>query len=418
MFRLALLSFVSVCGLLAPALACANVEHRFSGFATLGLVSNTNEALVFRRDVSQDDGSYDGSIEWKNDSLIGAQWDGRWNHQIETSVQLVAKERFNSGIEESLEWAFVRYRPFDGVDLRLGRMGADIFMLSDYRQVGYAYPWARPPHDFYGLLSIFHIDGVDLAKRIDLNGTTLTLRGFYGNHDQKFPVGVRSEAHSRLDFNAGGLSLIAERDSWKLRYTYADIRINNNATGSLVIGLDSFAPYWPEAAALADMAATYKRHFSYHDFGISYDNNTWWVQAEYSSLNSEIGVVPQSDRAYLSIGRRFDQLSLYALTGRSTPRNRQVEVEVPTGLPDPWTAYAAQLAQITEASLNGVRINQSSVGAGVRWDFAAKMALKLQVEEFRIDADGTNLWLRADPRVPITTRQQARVTSLTWDILF
>lgn len=404
--------------LLVSPLSQAINEHRFSGFATLGLVTSSNDQLVFRRDVSQDDGSYDGSLEWQTDSLVGAQWHGRWSHQLDATVQLVAKERFNSGLEEAVEWAFIGYRPVDGVDLRVGRMGADIFTLSDYRQVGYAYPWARPPHDFYGLLSIFHLDGIDLAKQFEFNGNTLRLKAFYGNHDQKFPVGLRSEGHSRLDFDAGGFSLAAERAHWKLRYTYADIKINNNATRSLVNALNSVSPYWPQATELADMTATYERRFSYHALGLNYDNNDWLLQGEFSRLQSQVGVVPQSDRAYLSLGRRLNQFTVYALTGRSKPRRELIHVSAPAGLPSPLAEQVAQLAHITRVSLNGVRINQSSAGAGVRWDFAAKMALKLQVEEFRIDADGTNLWLRTDSSQAIQTDQRSTVTSLTLDMLF
>lgn len=404
--------------LLASPLSQAKVEHRFSGFATLGVVASSNDELVFRRDVSQDDGSYDGSPEWQTDSLIGTQWQGRWNHQWDATVQLVAKERFNSDPEEFVEWAFIGYRPVEGVDLRIGRMGADIFTLSDYRQVGYAYPWARPPHDFYGLLSIFHLDGIDLAKRFDFNGNSLTLKAFYGNHDQKFPIGLRSSGHSRLDFDAGGISLVAERTRWKLRYTYADIQIKNDATRSLVNALNTVSPYWPQAAELADMTATYDRRFSYHSLGFNYDNNDWWLQGEFSRLQSEVGLVPQSDSSYLSVGRRLDQFTLYALTGRSKPRRELITVSTPANLPSPLAEQIAQLAQVARVSLNGVRINQSSVGVGVRWDFTAKMALKLQVEEFRIDAGGTNLWLRTDSSQAIQSDQRSTVTSLNLDMLF
>ncbi len=405
-------------GLIAALNTQAAPEHSVSGFATLGLVSNSNDTLVFRRDVSQDDGSYDGTIEWQTDSLVGAQWQTRWNPQWDTKVQLVAKERFNAGLEESVEWAFVGYHPSEGLNLRLGRLGADVFTLSEYRQVGYAYPWARPPQDYYGLLSIFHLDGVDISKRFTWGETDLSIKGFYGNHDQKFPVGLRSSGYSRLDFDISGISLTAEQGFWKWRYTFAGVQVNNNATGTLVNALASVEPYWPDAALLGDLSKTHKRRFSYHSLGFSYDNNQWWLRGELSHLESDIGLVPQSERAYLSIGKQFDRITLYALGGYSKPRRDLIQVQAPEGLPSPLAEQLAQLAMVARTNLNGVRIDQSSLGAGVRWDFAPKMALKFQIEEFQIDANGTNLWLRVDSSQPVPKDQHSTLTSLTWDMLF
>ncbi len=404
--------------LFIAAFSQAEIEHRFSGFATLGLVSSDNPKLAFRRDISQGDGSYDGTLEWRTDSLIGGQWDSSWSSNIDTTVQLVAKDRHENNLNNSVEWAFVRYRPADGFDLRLGRLGTDIFMLSDYRQVGYAFPWVRPPHDYYTLLSLYHFDGIDLNKRINLSQGTLNLKAFYGNSDQKFPTGLRSSDTTRLDFDVSGASVVWEQNDWKLRYSYANVNINNNVAQSLIDALDAAVPLWPEAASLSRKTATQGRDFRYHELGFGYDNNQWWVQAEATQLRSATAIVPQSDHAYLSIGRRFEHFSLYTLGGIARPRHDPAVVTPPTGYPSPIAEQLAQLAGATARSLNGVRIHQKSLGAGIRWDFAAKMALKVQLEEFRIDRQGTNLWLRTNSGQAITENQKSQVISVSLDVLF
>ncbi|WP_238582373.1 hypothetical protein [Cellvibrio sp. OA-2007] len=400
------------------AVAQADVEHRFSGFATLGLVTSDNPKLAFRRDISQGDGSYDDSLEWRTDSLIGGQWDSSWSSNFDTTVQLVAKDRHENNLNNSVEWAFVRYRPVDGFDLRLGRLGTDIFMLSDYRQVGYAFPWVRPPHDYYTLLSLYHFDGIDLNKRLNLRQGTLNLKVFYGNSDQKFPTGLRSSDTTRLDFDVSGASVVWEQNDWKLRYSYANVAINNNVAQPLIDALDAAVPLWPEAADWAGMTATKGRNFSYHEVGFGYDNNHWWAQAEATQLRSATAIVPQSDHAYLSIGRRFEQFSLYALGGVARPTREATIVTAPAGYPSPIAEQLTQLAAATARNLNGVRIHQKSLGLGVRWDFAAKMALKVQLEEFRIDRQGTNLWLRTQSGQAITENQKSQVTSVSLDVLF
>lgn len=403
---------------LTLATAQAEVEHHFSGFATLGLVSSDNPDLAFRRDIAQNDGSYDGAMEWQTDSLLGAQWQSRWSHTFDTSVQLVAKERFDNSPENAIEWAFVRYRPIDGLDIRVGRMGTDIFMLSDYRQVGYAFPWVRPPHDYYTLLSLYHFNGIDLNKRFDLAESTLNIKVFYGNSEQQYPLGFESDQSARLEFNPAGISLSLEHNHWKWRYSYVDVNINNSSTDALVDTLHAVTPLWPEAAEFADMAVAKGRNFRYHELGVGYDNNVWWVQAEATQLRSQTGIVPQNNQAYLSVGRRIEQFSIYALTGYAKPERDVLVVTAPANYPAPIAEQLTQLASAAELTLNGVRIQQKSYGVGVRWDFAAKTALKLQVEEFHIDKEGTNLWLRIDPTEEITGSQTSTVISLAMDMLF
>src|SRR5688572_8787044 len=61
-------------------------EHRFSGFASLGIVSSSSDEIAFRRDITMSEGSADGDLEWNNDSLVGAQWNARWSQQWDTTV--------------------------------------------------------------------------------------------------------------------------------------------------------------------------------------------------------------------------------------------------------------------------------------------------------------------------------------------
>ena len=49
------------------------------------------------------------------------------------------------------------------LDFRVGRINFDAFLMSDHRHVGYAYPWVRPPSEFYAWIPIFSMDGIDAA---------------------------------------------------------------------------------------------------------------------------------------------------------------------------------------------------------------------------------------------------------------
>jgi len=402
---------------MASSFAMADITNRFSGFASIGLVSNDNPDLVFRRDVTQFNGSYNGDVDWHSDSLLGLQWQTQWSYQLETTAQLVLKDRIENDLNNSLEWAFVRYRPLDGLDIRLGRMGTDIFMLSDYRQVGYALPWVRPPQDTYGLLSFYHFDGVDINKRFDLDNSALNIKAFYGRSDQKYPLDRDKDMSYRLIFKGAGTSINWERDEWKLRYSYANVEVQNNNPNPLIDALLAVSPYWPEAAELSQGFYTQSKHFRYNQVGMGYDNNTWWIQTEATRLNSDAGLVSSTRHFYLSIGRRIDAFTLYAIKGFIRTKNDEIQINAPTGFPPPLNQQLGMLAAATEQALNGSRSSQHSIGLGVRWDFTSKMALKFQAEQFNVDKNGEALWLKVNP-ARASQDQTAHVISVSLDMLF
>jgi hypothetical protein len=411
-----LLALLLVC--VAP-LASADAEHRLSGFATLGIAMSDNPKLVFRRDITKDDGAYKHSGSWKSDSLLGLQWQGDWSPEWGTMVQLVAKDRFNNSLSNSIEWAFVRYRPTDGLDLRLGRLGADVFMLSEYRQVGYAIPWVRPPHDLYGLASLYHFDGADVTKRIELGDAALNIKAFYGNSDEEYPTGFNNDQGIHVEFDLYGASTSMEWNYWKLRYTYAKVKVKSDHAKPLREGLAQVASIWPPATLFMSELETLDKSFDYNQIGVNYDNNDWWFQGEFLQLGSELALVASGKHAYASLGKRFGSLSIYGLAGYAEPKNPSVYVPYPSiVLPEPFQSQLDYLVVATERTLNGVRIKQRSYGVGARWDFTAKMALKIQLEQFDVDKTGTNLWLRTDNTQPILADQKPVVLSLAWDVLF
>lgn len=402
----------------ACSLAQAEADHRFSGFATLGVALNSSDELVFRNDVTQDNGAYKNNGYWMNDSRLGLQWQGRWSAQWETTVQIVAKDRFDNTPANSFEWAFVRYRPVDGLDLRLGRLGVDAFMLSDFRQVGYTLPWVRPPQDLYGLTSIYHFDGMDLTKRVALGDATLNLKAFYGNSDEKYPTGFNNGRHINFDFDLFGLSSTLEWREWKLRYSVVTVEVNSDLTQPLRNAWTQFTPLWPGAGEFASKLQSKNRDFRYHQLGLNYDNNGWWFQSEYVRISSDLMLVTNAEHAYASLGKRFGSLGIYGLTGYASPRQAELGIALPTGLPEPYGSQLQYLSLATRNRINGARIKQHSYGIGARWDFTAKMALKLQIEEFTVDKAGAGLWFATNAAQDSNSDHDPRVTSLALDVLF
>ncbi len=404
-----------LCSLLSAGVH-AEVEHRFLGYASFGLVSNDNEDLGFRRDLTQNNGARDGELTWKTDSLVALQWNAKFNHQFDTVVQVVARDRFKNSFEQSLEWAFVRYRPQDGLDIRVGRLGSDIFMVSDHRQVSYALKWVRPPVDYYGWLALYYFDGIDVSKRFDIGNATVNAKLFYGNTNETYPTTYDAEG-AELDFYPGGLSLTFEWGNWRGRYTYSDVSIKNNYLQPLTDLLETVGAGWAEGAAWAEELDPSNKTMTYNEVGLGWDNNTWWMQTEYTTLTSTTRNILPSTYFYFSLGRRIQDFTVYGIYGFVEPDTEYTFVDGPVGLPPLYAQQLAPAVIATELTINSSYLDQKSLGVGVRWDFAIKKALKFQVEKYDIAANGSNLWLNFD-NVGFTEDQSATVISVSLDVLF
>ena len=76
-------------------------------------------------------------------------------------VLLISEQRLDNTYRPRVEWANLKYQVTPELALRVGRIALPMFLTADYRKVGYAYPWVRPPVEGYGSLPISSSDGVD-----------------------------------------------------------------------------------------------------------------------------------------------------------------------------------------------------------------------------------------------------------------
>lgn len=403
---------LSLLALIATEVLAAD-PWQFSGFASLATTHNDSEALEFRRDIAQDRGVGEGDWDGRTDSLLGLQLSYPLSPRLELTGQVVAKQRVEQNFDESLEWAFLRYRPQDGSDLRLGRMGLDIFMLSDYRHVAYAYPWVRPPQEFYGILQIYHYDGVDYTQRFEVGGEPWGFKLFVGRSAPTLPSG---DEGFRLELEPiAGLSLFHEGEVWRARLSYTMLELGSEPpTDALRAALDAVAPFWPQAPVYAVDLQLEGTRAEYLNAGLAYDDNDWLIQAEVAQLKADSLLAPSGKSAYLSLGRRFGALTAYALFGKARPDRAHLEPVLPP-LPDPPRSQLEPLRDALEFTLHRSRVDQDSMGLGLRWDLATRKALKLEWDHKRVAVHGAGLWLLSGEN---DREESANVLSLSLDLLF
>ncbi|MCQ8103489.1 hypothetical protein NP590_05165 [Methylomonas sp. SURF-2] len=379
---------------LAGAAAHADEERSMlslKGFGSLGTSGTDNDSLRFRRDIKQGRGVGSG---WgiDTDSRLGLQVDAEFNNAWHATVQWVARNTTGDFVEQNLDWAFLRWRPLDDLDIRAGRMGFDVFMLSEYRDVGYAYPWIRPPHEFYGGLPVYHFDGMDIAKKFALGEGQLTVKVFGGHSFNQVPIGLSEQSDQR--YTLAGIKLAYEQGNWNARigYNYA---LNNLELSPLHPLLDALndpalSAVWPDASGLAAKISAKDKAVHFTSVGLAYDDGLWLAQAEGSYIHSELNVYRSVASGYLSLGRRVGKLTLYTLLGISETLNDRSSVSSPLA-PVPALLELRNAADLT---LNTGGVDEKSISLGLRWDVTENIDLKTQWSHYWLGNNGSALWLR------------------------
>lgn len=409
--------FAAACLAQTPGSSGTDV-FRVSGFGTVGVVhADAPQGWSYRRDIGQP--GHSGSTRADVDSRLGLQLNYAPSVQFELVGQVLATRRSkHAAASDSIEWAFAAYRPQPDVALRIGRVNVDQFLLSEYRNVGFAYRFARPPVEFYATLPT-SLDGADATRVWNLADAQWRLKAFVGRaHSGDLSIAAGVDVSPVV-----GVMAAREADGLLLRVglTSARLRTETPALGPLFDALDSLGSLpVPEVAAQAS-ALRSELDFAgarviYANFALNYDVEDWQWTIEAAHISGQRLV--SSVAGYAGVGRRFGALTLFAGVGRTRGSARPVEVPAWGAALTPvlGAATAQQIQALGEAASDAANMgtaNQRSLSLGLRWDLHPQMAVKLQWDRVRIGAFGGRLW--ANPSVDAG---RANVSSAVLDFVF
>ena len=358
----------------------------FRGFGTAAVGGTDTDRLGFRIANNQRKGL---TSRWgfDTDSRLGLQLDAEINQTWHAGIQWVARNHAGDFFEQNLDWAYLRWRPKQNLDLRLGRLGLDIYFLSDYRNVGYAYPWIRPPHEFYGSNAIYHFDGADIAKRFKFGEGYLTTKLFAGHAFFQLPIYQSGVFDGGVSLGGGKLAF--EQGPWQFRLAYMyteqtrELPIKPLKQLLLDPGVNAG---WPGASDLVPRLRAAGRRIQFSSLGLAYDNGVWLAQMEASYVDSSQEVVPDAATAYLSVGRRFDKFTFYTVYGIGQTLRHEVK------LPALRNAGLGTLRREVDTVFNGNGQDEQSLSLGARWDVYRNVALKAQWSHYWLGHNGVVQW--------------------------
>ncbi len=287
---------------------------KINGFFSSGVTLLDNEDFEFSQlDIDED---YSTSSVTK----LGIQMTFQVSDDINVTGQLVAKGVDNYDVEA--EWAYLSWDMTENFTARIGRQRTPYYLLSEYLDVGYAYPWTRPPIEMYSL-PLNNTDG--LAFLYDFNvadwnfGTHVYVGEAFGDVES---LGGSFRLQNR------GITFTAETGSWTLRlgYSNSEVKVASIVSGGSgeellqgINGIDgvgglkaSIDTINANAALLGlDPIASIDKlpldgiQTDYMSAAFTYDNGSLLVIGELSNLAVEDFIQPAGDGGYLMVGYRF-----------------------------------------------------------------------------------------------------------------
>lgn len=358
-------SVIAALGLAQDAFA----SSRLSGFGQVVAGKIVNEGENYPNRL------YDHEMDFSEESLIGIQVEAPVNDRITATAQVIAKG--DSDFEASLAWAYATAELSDHFEMKIGRQRTPFFRYSDFRDVGYAYTWLRPPVAMY-FLPFDNMDAVTISHRTQIGRWHSRTTGFIGSYSATVPItNVPTQTELR---NFMGISWEGNYDDWltlRAAYSAADASASQTALTQLLNTMRNLG-----LAGAANLIAAEDDRGTFLGYGFEIDRNEWIFQGEYSHVGIEDSIFTYSNNWYVSLARRVGAFTPYVVYGE---RNAGLELEavnlIPAGHP---------LKPIVANVLGSREFDDTYVSAGLRWDFARNVALKADFSRHRSDVAGRN----------------------------
>ncbi|MDH5601418.1 MAG: hypothetical protein OEY78_08965 [Gammaproteobacteria bacterium] len=375
---------IRVTNLLAGALVLFSpisyAEIDISGYASFKAIANSNDQKVSYYNGLGPEGEVNTD---SRESNIGIQFSTDISSKMDMTVVMSARGGPAQKYNFETEWAYANYKFNDDVSLRIGKVKGPFYMVSDYKDVGYAYPWASVPDEVYSTNPIRSVNGLDLVYQKTINDVTYLGELYYGNGTNSsymLPTAVNDintafsltgtpfayTATSKVDFKTHdmiGFNASVAFEGMSFRIGYFDTKV--------------------DAFGQKDLDG------SFGGIGMTIDKNNFVVYAEYIVRDTGPGLemaFPDAKAGYLTLGYRMGDFLPY-ITGAAIGEGADKSIYAP---------------------------KQTSTTLGLRYEMDDAAAFKIEAKNIKPDSYGGNAGGLFDG--PIT--EDVTIVSVAIDVLF
>ncbi len=382
--------------------AIANEKNYTLGFfGNLGVVTSSSEKLGYRGEIDSFDAVFDGDFDFSKQSKFGAQLEYHLSDDLDFFVQGLYRGDNNDTFDEILNIAFLRYKINNQFSIRIGRTPFDLFLLTEYRDVDFAYSWAKLPQEVYGMLPPRHIDGADFIYRDILPIGDFRAKLTFGKVE--YPLNDSSVIEMRRFINASA-ELSDFNWSVGIRYSNTNLEGLEDPLEALRQGINSLNGIWTMANSFSGSLSTNEIGAEYLSIGGRYDWGAITVYGELARIFGENSPIFRGiNNGYISI--LYQQSAFQHFVGFAFANSPTFEANIQENLTAPTEALPPEVVSLlprVESSLNNglnsFAPNQQTWSIGTRYNFNEHIAFKLQLDASRVEPMGDTLWLRSGPQ--------------------
>ncbi|WP_414830179.1 hypothetical protein [Alteromonas sp. H39] len=385
------IAIVAVYLMALPAMA----EVKFNGFATIAVTTHSNDDILYRSSLVNRPRT---SPSLAPDSVLGGQINYYINDRWDAVAQVVIQDRADTAISNYLEMGFLRYRPTRNWAFKFGRVNSNLYMLSEYKPVGYAQVWARPPLEFYSNASVVsNVDGIEVVHSQNIGDGFLELGIIAG---QSQPRLKGSDGKLRANFKELiSLSARYTWNEWQFKSTYARGRVDNPQIPQFDLFEQAVAAVpselLPQKSELLSRFSGDGDIIKYLAGGMKYDGERWNVQAEAGSVDVDWLLFTSLRFGYVSVAYYMDEFSPFLAVSGAQSKDKEFRFSIPSfpaGTPPELAAGIVGLITGSNANISDLLVDQYSLSAGVNWHFYPSWVAKAQLDHIRMDNPGTGLF--------------------------
>ena len=393
------------------ALGAEGEPRNWSGYGSLSGHRAEGSGFRLRPDPSVASARAPGDWRWDGDSRLGLQWRRGWGGDAETVAQAEWSDDIERRWRARLVWAYLNLRLGDAWSLRLGRQTLPTLRYSETRTVGYAQAAVRPLLPIYQLNPGSPVDGINLSWEGEVADGTLRLDLGLGRTSAQ-------RAQFRVDVRQSQvLALQWQRHDWLFRLSGGGTRLDLSADP--LAALAASGQCLNCDALRAQRGRNRDIRSQIYSALLLWEPGAWEWSLEFLERPRKQSALIPAARAWTLMGVwRLGPLQPHIAVGEN--RFREPLLGLQPSSPD-LTLRLAALDRLLVQRDQDLHVWR----AGLRWDFAPQLALKLQHERWRAlrDRNGSRQGVLEISVAPLSSSAPSwngvvGLTSISLDFIF
>jgi hypothetical protein len=401
---------------------CAKANDTFfSGFANIGLSYSNSDLLEYRSSIINN--SHTG-FSLAPDSILGLHVNTSFSDNVDAVGQIILQDRSNHAATNYIEIAFLRYQFNRNTAVKLGRFSINSYLFTDFRYVGQATTWVRPPLEMYSTIgALGHMDGIQGTYIFSTYFGSINFGAAYGVSELRNSRGINMFKLKYDNFVA--LNTEVQGTNWRIQAAY----LSSNLQEAEFAGAEEIAN---GSSAFPDILVPYSEQIisrilvksqdvSYFTLGGHYTKDNYEFIGEIAKYNSDFIYSTSSKFAYVTVSKHIDSVTPFitlAINRREQPAEIIDYGAAKAELSEPLYQQLVLLSQSTNEIARNASVDQQSLSVGLKWDISSEWAIKLQLDHYRTNETGSGLFV-VIPGIPTPEQKQIlNVSSINFSTTF